>query len=183
MTLRDRFLALLFAALLAVVLAGCGRGQAGPAERSGQPAAQAPTGTTARVVRAIDGDTIEVQLDGRRARVRYIGVNTPESVTPDRPVECYGKEASERNRALVEGRAVRLERDTSDTDDYDRLLRYVWLDNPDGAVLVNEALVREGFARSRTYRPDVARQAQLDAAQRAAQREGRGLWGACPARR
>lgn len=183
--LRTRNLqpAILIVVFALQALTGCLRAETTPTgDGRGQgtgPAAE----VTARVVRAIDGDTIEVELAGRRSRVRYIGLNTPESVDPNRPVECFGKEASARNRTLVEGRVVRLERDISDTDDYGRLLRYVWAENGGREVLVNEVLVREGFARSRTYRPDVARQQQLDAAQRAARDEGRGLWGACPAQR
>ena len=165
---------------IVLALTGCLRAETTPAGDDRGQGARPAAAVTARVVRAIDGDTIEVELDGRRSRVRYIGLNTPESVDPNRPVECFGKEASARNRTLVEGRVVRLERDSSDTDDYGRLLRYVWVENGGREVLVNEVLVREGFARSRTYRPDVARQQQLDAAQRAARNEGRGLWSACP---
>ena len=79
----------------------------------------------ATVVRVIDGDTIEVEIDGTSYRVRYIGIDTPETVHPQKPVECFGKEASEKNRELVEGKRVRLEKDVSDTDKYGRLLRYV----------------------------------------------------------
>lgn len=192
-----RLLAAVWLAL--VVLAGCeradGGGRVGQATRGrmvqtgsttvapAAPVATRPaTAREARVSRVVDGDTVEAQVDGRRERVRYVGINTPESADPNRPVECYGKEAAARNRELVEGRTVWLERDTSDTDQYGRLLRYVWLDGPGGAILVNEALVRDGYAYARTYRPDTARQAQLDAAQEAARRERRGLWGACPAR-
>lgn len=127
-----------------------------------------------RVLRVVDGDTIELE---NGSKVRYIGVDTPESVDPRRGVECFGKEASERNRALVEGRAVRLESDVSDTDMYDRLLRYVFV----GDLFVNEYLVREGYARASSYPPDVKYQTLFREAEREAREMKRGLWadGAC----
>jgi hypothetical protein len=99
------------------------------------------------VVQVVDGDTIEVEMDGRRHTVRYIGIDTPEVADPRRPVMCYGEEASRRNRQLVEGRTVLLEKNVSETDRYGRLLRYVWADG----VFVNAALVRrdmQGFTPS-----------------------------------
>jgi endonuclease YncB( thermonuclease family) len=89
-----------------------------------QPGANA---VTALVLRVVDGDTIEVQLNGQATKVRYIGMNTPETVAPGRPVECYGPEASAANKALVAGQTVTLEKDVSETDQYGRLLRYVWV--------------------------------------------------------
>jgi micrococcal nuclease len=133
----------------------------------------------ARVLRVVDGDTIEIQRTGGRARVRYIGMNTPESVAPDRPIECFGKEASERNRALVEGREVRLEKDVSDTDRFGRLLRYVWLDD----VLINARLVEEGYAEVSTFPPDVKYQSLFTDLQQSARQQSRGLWAECPPRR
>ena len=89
------------------------------------PAAVAPSSlVAAEVVRVIDGDTIDVLIDGQTHRVRYIGVDTPETVHPPRGVEPYGKAASERNRQLVEGETILLEKDVSETDRFDRLLRY-----------------------------------------------------------
>ena len=121
----------------------------------------------------VDGDTIDVLIEGRELRVRYIGIDTPETVDPRRPVGCFGREASERNRQLVEGRAVGLERDVSETDQYGRLLRYVWVDGQ----MVNAALAEEGYATATAYPPDV-RYAELFAALEAeAREESRGLWG------
>jgi micrococcal nuclease len=122
------------------------------------------------VKRVVDGDTIVLE-DERR--VRYLGIDTPETVDPRRPVGCYGQEASVRNKELVEGQTVCLEKDVSDTDKYDRLLRYVYLDS----VMINELLVREGFAQVATYPPDVKYQAQLQAAAETARIQGLGLWG------
>lgn len=133
-------------------------------------------GEQAQVVRVVDGDTIDVRrADGSIARVRYIGVNTPETVDPRRPVECFGKEASARNTELVGGKTVLLEKDLSETDQYDRLLRYVWV----GDMLVNAALVSEGFARPVTYPPDVRYADWYFVQEREARAAGRGLWGAC----
>lgn len=87
-----------------------------------------PAGLTeARVTRVVDGDTIHVDIAGQDFPVRYIGMNTPETVAPDKPVECYGPEASARNKQLVTGQTVELEKDISETDQYGRLLRFVWL--------------------------------------------------------
>jgi micrococcal nuclease len=95
-------------------------------------------------------------------------------------VEFMGKEASAANRALVEGREVLLEKDVSDTDPYDRLLRYVWVEDPaqpDGLLLVNLALVARGFAQVATYPPDVRYTDSFLEAQRAARDASLGLWG------
>jgi hypothetical protein len=90
----------------------------------------------ATVTRVVDGDTIVVNIAGSEYRVRYIGVDTPESTTKQ---ECYGREAARFNRSLVNGQTVRLERDVNDTDRFGRLLRYVYLPNGE---MVNEVLVR-----------------------------------------
>lgn len=134
------------------------------------------SGEIAQVTRVVDGDTIDVRrADGRVVRVRYIGVNTPETVDPRRPVECFGKEASARNTELVAGKTVLLEKDISETDQYGRLLRYVWV----GDTLVNSVLVEEGFARPVTFPPDVRYVDWYRAREREARSSGRGLWGAC----
>jgi micrococcal nuclease len=129
----------------------------------------------ALVVRVVDGDTIDVLIGGEQLRVRYIGIDTPETVDPRRPVGCFGKEASARNRELVGGKTVGLEKDVSETDRFGRLLRYVWLEGG----MVNARLVEEGYATVSTFPPDV-RHAELFAALQAeARTQGRGLWGAC----
>lgn len=124
-----------------------------------------------RVVKVIDGDTIEIE-GGQR--VRYIGIDTPETVDPRKPVQCFGRQASAKNRELVEGKEVRLEKDISETDQYRRLLRYVWV----GDVLVNDYLVRQGYARASSYPPDVRYQKRFTHAQQEASDNSRGLWGA-----
>jgi micrococcal nuclease len=182
--------------LVALLLAGCGPGATAtrPASFGTSAAATisilawtpppglAPTGQTeaGTVVRVVDGDTIIVRLRGRDERVRYIGMDTPESVKPDSPVEPFGKEAAAENRRLVAGRTVTLERDVSDRDQYGRLLRHVWLgpdQAPDGRwLLVGLELVRLGYAQAYTYPPDVKYADLILAAQRAAREAGLGLW-------
>jgi len=128
--------------------------------------------TTYLVVRVIDGDTIEIE-GGQK--VRYIGIDTPETVHPSRPVECFGIEASNKNKELVEGKKVKLEKDVSETDKYGRLLRYVWV----GDLFVNDYLVRQGYAYAYTYPPDVKYSEQFVQAQREARENNRGLWAGC----
>lgn len=124
----------------------------------------------AQVSRVVDGDTIELS-DGRK--LRYIGVNTPETKDPNREVECFGQEASQYNQQLVEGKTVFLEKDVSETDRYGRLLRYVYL--ADGQM-VNEVLVQEGYAQVSAYPPDVKYQERFQIAETAARESALGLW-------
>ncbi|MCX8024689.1 MAG: thermonuclease family protein, partial [Thermanaerothrix sp.] len=123
----------------------------------------------AKVTRVIDGDTIEVEINGARFKVRYIGIDTPESTTQ---IEYFGKEAAARNQALVGGREVTLIKDVSETDRYGRLLRYVLVDK----MFVNYELVRGGYANALRYPPDVACADVFQAAERQAREEGLGLW-------
>lgn len=120
-----------------------------------------------KVTRVIDGDTIVIE-GGRR--VRYIGINTPETHGKAQP---FGQEATEANRALVEGKMVRLEKDVSETDKYGRLLRYVYVDG----TFVNAELVRQGYAQAVSYPPDVKYQDCFRALEREAREARRGLWG------
>jgi len=139
-----------------------------------EPIAEKPTYLVTRVV---DGDTIELETT---QKVRYIGIDTPETVDPRQKVACFGVEASKRNKELVEGKIVRLEKDVSETDRYGRLLRYVFVQSPQGEIFINDLLVREGFAHSSPYPPDISKQAQLDKAEQEARTFNRGLWGSCP---
>ena len=123
-----------------------------------------------KVKRVVDGDTISLE-NGKI--VRYIGIDTPESVDPRKPVQCYAKEASARNKELVEGQTVGLEKDVSETDKYGRLLRYVYKNN----VLINEQLVQEGYAHSSSYPPDIKHQERFRLAEQKARENSRGLWG------
>ena len=145
---------------------------------SDDPAADARPAGTAVVVRPVDGDTIVVEIAGQEEAVRFIGIDTPESVAPDRPVECFGPEAKARTAELLPaGTVVRLERDVEPRDRYDRLLAYVFRASDD--ELVNLLLVEEGYAEARSYPPNVAHQGELDRAEAEARAAGKGLWPAC----
>lgn len=124
------------------------------------------------VKRVVDGDTIELESG---TKVRYIGINAPETVDPRTVVQCFGVEASNANKALVDGKQVRLAKDISEADKYGRVLRYVWV----GETFVNDYLVRQGFATVSTYPPDVKYQQQFIQAQQEAQSSNRGLWASC----
>ncbi|MEK7593589.1 MAG: thermonuclease family protein [Patescibacteria group bacterium] len=128
-----------------------------------------------KVVRVVDGDTIDVEIGGKTERVRYIGIDTPETADPRKPVQCFGVEASKKNKELIEGKMVRLEKDITDRDKYKRLLRYIWL----GDTLINQELVAQGFAKSYSYPPDIKYQDKFVAAEKKAREDKLGLWTAC----
>ena len=147
---------------------------------SWRPTAAPPAGPAglATIVRPVDGDTVVVRVGGVEERVRLIGIDTPESVSRQRPVECFGPEAKHRTAELLPaGTHVRLERDVEARDPYDRLLAYVT--RADDDVLVNLLLVSEGFAESARFAPNLAHQAELDRAEAEAKAARRGLWPAC----
>ncbi|HZO35891.1 MAG TPA: thermonuclease family protein [Solirubrobacteraceae bacterium] len=129
------------------------------------------------VVRVIDGDTITVRVGGRVERVRYIGVDTPESVKPDTPVQCFAEAAHAFNARLVAKRRVRLVTDAERRDRYGRLLAYVYRD--DDGLLVNAELVRRGYAQTLTIPPNVRFASRFRTLARRARAAGTGLWGAC----
>jgi micrococcal nuclease len=161
----------LFAALGAV-----GAGILGPLGGGGRSVS--PGGRMeGRVTRVVDGDTVKVWLGGRPQTVRYIGMDTPETVKPNTPVQCFGKSASAENAHLVGGARVTLRLGAEPRDRYGRLLAYVYRGR-DG-LFVNAALVRGGFARTLTIPPNVAHARELGRLQAAAHAAGRGLWGAC----
>lgn len=128
------------------------------------------------VTRVVDGDTVIAQVGGEELRVRLIGIDTPETVAPDQPVECFGPAASEFTHRRLEGEDVELEFDVERLDPYGRTLAYVWL----GGELFNETLVREGYALVTTFPPDVGYVDRFVAAQRVARERHLGLWGVCP---
>ncbi len=133
----------------------------------------------AKVTRIVDGDTIEIESG---EKVRYIGVDTPELHHPKKSVQCFGREAMEKNKELVEGKTVRLKKDVSNTDRYGRLLRFVYLENDiasSEAIFVNDYLVREGFAHTATFPPDVKFSELFRASEREARENNRGLWKEC----
>lgn len=132
------------------------------------------------VSKVIDGDTIEVLIKGQIAKIRLIGIDTPETVDPRRPVGCFGKKASSETKRLLEGKSVFLTKDVSETDKYSRLLRYVFLPIGGGNNLfVNDYLIRQGFAKSLTYPPDIKYNERFLEAEREARENLRGLWEEC----
>ncbi len=156
---------LAFLLLLPLLLAGCLAGASGAPDEG-------------RVLRVVDGDTIHVSVGGHREKVRYIGVDTPESVKPGTPVQCFAKRASKFNARLVRGQRVRLVTDLERRDRYGRLLAYVY--RVSDGLFVNAELVRRGYAQPLTIPPNVAHASGFRRLAAAARRAGRGLWSACP---
>jgi micrococcal nuclease len=147
-----------------------------PWEHHGLPGSgPGPASARARVVRVVDGDTIEVRLGGQSEVVRYIGVDTPETVKPGTPVQCFGPRAHAVDQRLVDGRRLRLVFGVERRDVYGRLLAYAYL----GHRFVNAILVRRGLARTLTIPPNDRFAERFERLERDAARVGRGLWGSC----
>lgn len=127
------------------------------------------------VIKVIDGDTIDVMIDGNIERLRLIGIDTPEIVDPRKPVQCFGTEASSKAKSLLSGAKVVLEQDTSqgERDSYGRLLVYVFLQ--DGTNF-NQHMIAEGYAHEYTYRIPYKYQSEFKAAQTEARNSQKGLW-------
>jgi micrococcal nuclease len=149
-----------------------------------------PASAMARVIRVVDGDTIEARIGERSDDVRLIGVDTPETVKPDTPVQCFGERASHFTKRHLTGRRVRLVFGVERRDVYGRLLAYVYLADSTSYVpkhvksrqrerLFNATLVRRGLARSLTIPPNDRFAPRLRRLELTAARAGRGLWGAC----
>lgn len=139
--------------------------------------AKAKSAEESQVIRVVDGDTIIVAANHKPETVRLIGINTPETVKPNSPIECYGPEASKHTKELLTDKIVRLESDpTQDNKDkYSRLLRYVFLENTN----INEELIKDGYAREYTYKIPYQYQKAFRADQKTAKKNKLGLWGAC----
>ncbi|MGH2981456.1 MAG: thermonuclease family protein [Solirubrobacterales bacterium] len=166
---------LLFALLALVLLTDLEGGQNGPGEPAEERGTRHEEPVRAFVTRVVDGDTVEVTIDGQQEDVRYIGIDTPETVNPGEPVQCFGPQSSAANKRLVEHRTVRLVFDRERRDVYGRLLAYVYA----GDRFVNARLVRLGYARTLTIAPNVAHAGLFHRLARAAGRAGAGLWRAC----
>lgn len=128
--------------------------------------------STEKVTRVIDGDTFEIQGG---IKVRLIGVDTPEMKNQNKTIDCFAAEATQKTRSLLTGKEVILEKDISDTDKYGRLLRYVYL----GGEMVNDLLVRDGFAKIATFPPDIKNAKIFLASEKIARENNAGLWSAC----
>lgn len=133
------------------------------------------------MIRVVDGDTLHVDVDGKDVDVRMIGINTPETVKPDSPIECYGPEASAYAKKLLSGATVTIEYDDSQgrTDRFGRTLAYVWIERPEGKVLFNRLAVLNGYAYQYQYARPYAWEREFIAAQRKAKAAKAGMWGAC----
>jgi endonuclease YncB( thermonuclease family) len=127
---------------------------------------------SASVTKVGDGDTIQVRIEGTIYELRYIGINCPEAGSGSVNDSELANRATDKNRELVLGKTVELEKDVSETDRYDRLLRYVYVDG----VMVNTELVRLGLARSVSYPPDTRHQGLLSSAQAEAKAARLGIW-------
>ena len=172
---------------LCLVLTACASHEVDLSRQSPATFADEPGGfEIAEVTRVVDGDTIEVRIlernDGPGAgqakiggvfSVRLVGIDTPESVKPGTPVQCFAKEASGAAQAMLEGAEVTLVKDVEETDRYDRLLRYVYL----GEEMVNARLVLNGYAKVYTYPPNVRHSKLFVMLQREARATDAGLWG------
>ena len=160
---------LLFLAL-PIVVGGC----------SPRTAATSRPADQAIVIRVVDGDTLDVDLQGAEIRVRLLGIDTPETVDESRPVQCYGSEASAQLALLLpEGAAVRVERDQEARDRFGRLLVYLY--RVDDDLFVNAALIEGGYATTLSIAPNTMRAREFEILRLQAQRDKRGLWGACAA--
>ena len=173
--------------LTLVALVSCAQHQVVLSEQAPATLSEEPRGYESAVVtRVVDGDTIVVEVTGTKRgpgagdagvgehRVRLIGIDTPESVDPRSPVECFGVEASEAAKALLEGTEVRMVKDVSETDRFDRLVRYVYV----GEEMANARLVVNGYATAYTYPPDVRHSDLFVELEREARDGDRGLWAA-----
>jgi micrococcal nuclease len=148
--------------------------------RSSPSEAQASQRLTGRVVRAVDGDTLEIAIDGGDTEtVRVIGVDTPETVKPDTPVQCFGPQASRFEHEHVEGHRVRLLVGVEPRDTYGRLLAYVWIETPGRDPFLEEVLLRRGLARTLTFHPNDRFAHRFEGLEQRVAAAGKGLWNAC----
>lgn len=189
--MRKAFYLLLI--LLVAVMSGCSSPRPAAnnpgyqAPLQSQEAGQQPDGTPlikVRVTRVVDGDTVHVSLNGADETVRLIGVDTPETVKPNSPVQPYGKESSDYTRSQLAGKTVYIEKDVQERDKYGRLLAYVWMDQPTEisdrelrGKLFNARLLLDGYARIMTIPPNVKYVDYFVGFQKEAREGNKGLWG------
>ncbi len=166
------------ALVLAVAVGAVAGRRSGDENQLQPPPAAGALESNATVEHVVDGDTVDLIVDGSTQRVRLIGVNTPETVDRRKPVQCFGPEAKQYTLSLLPaGTPVRLERDVEPRDDYGRLLGYVHR-AADG-LFVNLELVWQGYASPLTIKPNTTHAREFIDAATAAQQAGRGLWAAC----
>lgn len=172
--------------LLAMLLSACGGHDVVLTTQAPATLEQESGGYEEAVVtNVVDGDTVDVEITGRSEgpgageaevgseyRVRLIGIDTPESVKPNSPVECFGEEASAATAALIDGADVKLVKDVEETDQYDRLLRYIYI----GSEMANARLIANGYATAYTYPPNIRHSDLFVELEREAREGDRGLW-------
>jgi micrococcal nuclease len=162
------------AALLVVAAPACDESN----DATTETVTTGPVTPNAIIDDVVDGDTIDVTIDGREERVRLIGIDTPETKRPDTPVECYGPEATEFiERLLPLGTEIYLERDVVGRDDFGRLLGYVY--RADDGIFVNYEIVRQGYAQPLSIAPNTVHADRFVNAATVAERDDIGLWAAC----
>lgn len=146
-----------------------------PTATKSEVSASNQSATLYNVVKVVDGDTIDVSINGETKRLRLIGINTPETVDPRTPVECFGREASDKTKSLLTGKKVSLETDSTqgELDKYSRLLRYVFLEN---GTNFNLYMIKEGYAYEYTYNTAYKYQKEFKEAQAYAKTNNKGLW-------
>jgi micrococcal nuclease len=157
-----KWASLVLAAVLCMTTVGCGSAKQTSAKNR----------EDVKVERVVDGDTFEVNIGGKKEKVRLIGVDTPETKKPNTPVMYYGKEASDYTKKRLEHKTVTLEWDIDKRDTYQRLLAYVWINDE----CFNRTLVKEGFARIATFPPNVKYVDLFKKDQEEARKKNKGLW-------
>lgn len=127
------------------------------------------------VTGVVDGDTIKVDMNGGATTLRLIGLDTPETVDPRKPVQCFGKEASNKAKETLVGKKVRIEKDPTqgEYDKYNRVLAYIYLED---GLFYNQFMIEEGYAHEYTYATPYKYQAEFKAAQKSAETQQKGLW-------
>ena len=159
------------------LLTACGSTESAAPARpaNAAPGALDPNAT---LVRVIDGDTIVASIGGHDEKIRLIGIDTPETVKPNTPVQCFGPQASAFTKSLLPpGTALHLERDAEGRDDYGRLLAYVY--RADDGLFINLSIVQQGDARLLTFPTNTVHAPEFIAAARTAEQADLGLWMAC----
>ena len=162
-------------ALIAVVVTA-----ASACDQSSEPVVAPRTDLVANATVAyiVDGDTVDLVINGREERVRLIGIDTPETKKPDTPIECFGPEATAFMQQLLPvGTPVLIERDVVNRDDYGRLLGYVY--RATDGIFVNYEMMRQGYAQPLSFPPNDTYARLFADAARAAERDDAGLWAAC----
>lgn len=177
---------LLLTLLFAISLTACDESQNQQNEIPNQNNNQSEENSyeKAQVLYAVDGDTIWVDIDGTREKIRFVGVNTPELARDGKPAEFMAEEAKNFTSNALKDKEIYLEKDVTDRDKYDRMLRYIWLEKPTSnptkedieEKILNGILVKKGYAYSNYYKPDTKYQKYLDKIEKSAQNKTLGIW-------